>query len=75
MNDPQSQMQQRACVDAIWSYQEILVETIRRMLETIKMLPEGEIQNRLLKDISTLDVTADAIMWAMQMMDPEKPTS
>jgi hypothetical protein len=58
---------------ALRSYQKILEETIMRMQDLIRLPPEGEIPEKLVKEISTLDVTADAILWAVQLMDPQIP--
>ncbi len=71
MKDLHAQMQQRACIDGLRNYQKYLEKTIHQMLDSIKLLPEGDVKNKLLHELSAVDVTADAMLWAVQIMDPE----
>jgi hypothetical protein len=71
MDDLHRHMQLHACMNALGSCQKMLEETIGRMMELMKALPEGEVRDKLMDEIKIVDVTADTIRWAVQMMESE----
>ena len=71
MDDLQKHMQLHACIDALRSYQKILEETIGRMMNLLETFPEGEVREKFVNEIRTVDVTADAMKWAVQMMESQ----
>ena len=71
MTKPPSHLPQLACLEALPNQQQNLVETIGKLVEIIKSLPEGEARDRLLDKIDCLDAIADVIKRMQKAMEPE----
>jgi len=58
-----------ACLESLRNNQEYLTKTIGSLVKLMKSLPEGEHRDRLLDEISKLDVIAGGIKEALDVME------
>lgn len=64
----QTNTQRFTCLEAIQNQQQHLVQTIGRIVEIMKSLPEGEIRSKLVDEISCLDVIAEVTKKALNSL-------
>ena len=69
MTDPKRILCTMACLESLRNHQGYLTETIGSLVKLMKDMPEGERRNRLLDEISKLDVIAGGIKEALDVME------
>ncbi len=60
-----SRLTQLACLEALQNQQQNHVDTIGRLVEIMKSMPEGEARAKLVDEISCLDVIAEVMRKAL----------
>ena len=68
MTDPQKILCTMACLESLRNHQGYLYETIGSIDKLYESMPEGEHRDKLLDEISKLDVIANGIKEAMDTM-------
>ena len=69
MTDPKKILRTMACLESRRNHQGYLYETIRSIYKLYESMPEGEHRDRLLNEISKLDVIANGIKEALDVME------
>jgi hypothetical protein len=63
--DSQISLRTAAAIEVLRNQQHNLVETISRLVEIMNALPEGEYRDKLLEEISCLDVIVEVMRRAL----------
>lgn len=69
MTDPNRILCTMACLESLRNHQGYLVETIGSLVKLLKSMPEGKHRDRLLDEISKLDVIDGGIKEALDVME------
>ena len=69
MTDPRKILCTMACLESLRNNQGYLYETIGSIYERYESMPEGKHKQRLLDEISRLDVIANGIKEALDVME------
>ena len=69
MTDPRTTLRLMACLESLRNHQDYLYETIGSIYKLYKSMPEGEHRDKLLDEISKLDVIANGIKETLDVIE------